>query len=152
MATYTDAMTAHGHLFSRPSICTIDQQPLVGTTREWCKVSVLIDAYWTECEQCKPGAVRSVAADAGAFLALWRVCILQETGVLRRPFGSAEADAERERLGQFEPVVMRKLVDAGARMWVNRARLFDQISDLGEGEDRGRLLQRPETKQPGPHH
>lgn len=144
-------MTAHGHLFSRPSICTIDQQPLVGTTREWCKVSVLIDAYWNDCVQCRPGAVRSVAADAGAFLALWRVCILQETGVLRRPFGSAEADAERERLGQFEPVVMRKLVDAGARMWVNRARLFDQLGDLGGGGDRGRLLERPDTRGPAQH-
>ena len=31
--TYTDAMTAHGHLVSRPPICTADQMPLHGISR-----------------------------------------------------------------------------------------------------------------------
>jgi len=139
-------MTAHGHLSPLPSICTTDQIPLVGTPHQWAKVVILIDAFWNDCTQCQPGALTAVVADQGAFLALWRVCILQETGALRRPYGSAEADAELGKLQQFDRATLWKLAEAGARTWVTRTRVFDQIRRIGDGE--GRLLQRPEGNGP----
>ena len=140
-------MTAHGHLSSPPSLCTIDQIPQVGAPHQWAKVMVLITAFWNDCKECQSPALTAAIADGGAFLALWRVCILQETGSLRRPYGSAEADAELGKLHQFDRATLHKLAEAGARTWVTRARVFDQIRQISDGE--GRVLQRPEAPGPG---
>lgn len=113
---------------------------------------MLVDAFWNECEQCTPEAVDAVVADHGAFLALWRICTLQETGNLQRPHGSAEAEAEQQRLRNFDEVTLRNLVDAGARMWVSRARLFAEIAGIGKCTGEPRVLERPKVNRPGQRH
>ena len=127
-------MTAHTHpgLFSRPSLFPFDQEAVMGSREDIVRVLLLADAHWTECEPCIERSVADVAASPGALLVLRRVCTLQDSGVIRWPHGSVEADEQVAQLEQTDPVLRAKLVAAGAIMWTARARIWDETQRLVE--------------------
>lgn len=127
----------------------MEQAPQIGTDQERQHVGRLVDAYWRDCERCIEAAVAAVVADRGAFLALWRACILQETAVLRSPHGTSQAAAELANLGRFDTVTLRSLAQAGGQIWVNRARLFAAVDEIGKCDGQPRLLQRARGNRPG---
>lgn len=127
-------MTAHTHpgLFSRPSLFPFAQEALMGSREDIVRVLLLADAHWTECQPCIDRSVADVAASPGALLVLRRVCTLQDSGKVRWPHGSAEADEEVARLEETDLALRTKLVAAGAIMWTSRARIVDEMQTLVE--------------------
>lgn len=127
-------MTAHTHpgLFSRPSLYPLAAEPLMGSHEDIARVKIMADAHWIECQPCIDKSVADVAASASALLTLRRVCTLQDSGKVRWPHGSAEADEQIAQLETTDPGLRAKLTAQGARMWVARARMFDEVDAVGE--------------------
>lgn len=142
-------MTAHLHKVSRPPIGAVSQMPLLGPARSIVLVDLLVNAFWADCEDCIERAVEDVVIDRTAFLVLRRACTLQETGQIRWVHGTPEGNVEARRVGQFDGLTLRQLTNAGARMWVARARLFQEIDRIGTCEGGLRWFQRPRTRRPG---
>lgn len=134
---------------SRPSLSAPDQAPLLGTSQEVVRVNEFINGCWHGCEACIEQSVEAVVSSPGTFLALRRACGLQETGKLKWAHGTAEGDAELAKLKAVDTGTLRKLAMAGGRMWVNRARMFEEIASIGKCDGEPRVLERPRTNRPG---
>lgn len=134
---------------SRPSICEADQRPLIGGPTEIALIDALIDAYWHDCPACIEGPEPDyIAANLQALMTLRRVCTLQDSGQIRWAYGTIEAHIEIEKLTAVNFATRRQLATSGARIWVNRARMFDEIDKIGTDRP-GRLLERPRIPRPG---
>jgi hypothetical protein len=130
-------------------LCATDQIVSMGSVEEWAMLTRLVDAFWNECEVCIEAAVEAVASSPGAFLALRRAYRLQETGVLQWVPGTAESDVELAKLAAVDVHTLRQLALAAGRMWVARARLFAEISEIGKCDGEPRVLERPKVNRPG---
>lgn len=134
---------------SRPSLSTTELAPLLGAPQDVVLVNEFINGCWNACDVCIEGTVEDLVGRPGAFLALRRACRLQETGQLPWAHGTAEGDAELTKLATVDAATIRKLALAGGRMWVDRARLFDEVAKIGKCDGEPRLLQRARANRPG---
>lgn len=135
---------------SRPRLSTIDQEPLLGTPQEVVLANEFIDGCWHDCQACIDQAIGAVASRPGTFMVLRRAYRLQETGQLVWAHGTADGDAETAKLAQVGFETLRQLSLAAGRMWVARARLFDEIDSIGART--GRVLERSHNNRIGRHH
>lgn len=147
-------MTAHScpDIILRPALATERQKPLLGSPEDVLYVEEFIDGCWSDCEYCIEEGVYHVATSPAVFMVLRRAHRLQETGHLRWAHGTVEGNAEVAKLAGVHVETMRQLALAAGRMWVARARLFEEIAGIGKCDGQPRVLERPKVNRPGQRH